>query len=52
MDTVAITRELTGRRASRFRSGDALVAIAFIVLAAIVVCAVIPGVLAPHSPTE
>ena len=50
--TAVATRELTGPRASRWRSGDVLVVAAFVVLAAIVVCALIPGALAPHSPTE
>src|SRR5262245_9718490 len=51
MDSAVATRELTGPRASRFRSGDVLVILAFVVLAAIVICALIPGTLAPHSPT-
>ena len=38
----ATVRVLTGRRTSRFRSGDALVLAAFLILAAIVVCALIP----------
>jgi peptide/nickel transport system permease protein len=50
--TAVATRELTGPRASRWRSGDVLVVAAFVVLAAIVACALIPGALAPHSPTE
>jgi len=35
----ALVRELTGRRSSRFRSGDFLVVIAFLLLAVIVLCA-------------
>ncbi|TMG88222.1 MAG: ABC transporter permease, partial [Betaproteobacteria bacterium] len=48
----ALVRELTGRRLSRFRSGDLLVLIAFLMLAAIVVCALIPATLAPHPPNQ
>jgi peptide/nickel transport system permease protein len=47
-----LVRELTGRRLARFRSGDVLVVIAFVLLAAIVVCALIPEKLAPYSPTQ
>jgi len=45
-------RELTGRRLARFRSGDLLVVIAFLVLALIVTCALIPATLAPHPPNQ
>ena len=48
----ALVRELTGRRLSRFRSGDLLVLIAFLMLAAIVICALIPATLAPHPPNQ
>jgi peptide/nickel transport system permease protein len=48
----APVRELTGQRLSRFRSGDLLVVIAFLVLALIVVCALIPATLAPHPPNQ
>ncbi len=47
----AAVRELTGRRLARFQSGDVLVLIAFFILAATVVCAIAPGLLAPHDPT-
>ena len=45
-------RELTGRRLSRFQSGDVLVLLAFLTLAMIVVCALFPSQLAPHEPNE
>jgi peptide/nickel transport system permease protein len=48
----APVRELTGQRLSRFRSGDLLVVIAFLVLALIVACALIPATLAPHPPNQ
>ena len=48
----APVRELTGQRLSRFRSGDLLVVIAFLVLALIVMCALIPATLAPHPPNQ
>jgi peptide/nickel transport system permease protein len=48
----AALRELTGRRLSRFQSGDVLVLLAFLVLAMIVVCALFPSNLAPHEPNE
>lgn len=50
--SAVLTRELTGPRTSRFRSGDLLVLIAVLALAAIVVCALIPEVLAPYPPNE
>ncbi len=50
--SAVLTRELGGRKTSRFRSGDLLVVIAFVTLAAIVVCALIPSTLAPHPPNE
>ena len=48
----ASVRELTGRRLARFRSGDVLVLIAFLMLAAIVICALIPATLAPYPPNQ
>jgi hypothetical protein len=45
-------RELTGRRLARFRGGDVIVVIAFVVLAAIVVCALVPEQLAPYPPNQ
>jgi peptide/nickel transport system permease protein len=45
-------RALTGRRLARFQSGDLLVGVAVLILAAIVVCAVAPSALAPHDPGE
>ena len=45
-------RELTGRRLARFRTGDVLVLIAFLMLAAIVICALIPATLAPYPPNQ
>jgi peptide/nickel transport system permease protein len=49
---LAPVRELTGQRLSRFRSGDLLVVIAFLVLALIVACALIPATLAPYPPNQ
>jgi len=51
MSTV-LTRELGGRRSSRFRSGDLIVLLAFLTLAAIIVCALFPAALAPDPPNE
>lgn len=48
----ATVRKLTARRLSRFETGDLLVLVAFLMLAAIVVCALIPGTLAPHPPNQ
>lgn len=45
-------RELTGRRLSRFQSGDLLVLVAFLTLATIALCALIPATLAPHPPNR
>jgi peptide/nickel transport system permease protein len=45
-------RELTGNQLSRFRSGDVLVLLAFLILAMIVLCALLPSSLAPHKPNE
>jgi peptide/nickel transport system permease protein len=48
----APVRELAGRRLARFRSGDVLVVIAFVLLTVIVVCALIPEKLAPSPPNQ
>ena len=45
-------RALTGRRSSRFKTGDILVLVAFLMLATIVVCALIPASLATRPPNE
>lgn len=45
-------RELTGRRLPRFQSGDLLVLAAFLTLATIALCALIPSTLAPHPPNR
>ena len=45
-------RELAGRRLSRFQSGDLLVLAAFLTLAIIALCALIPSTLAPHPPNR
>jgi peptide/nickel transport system permease protein len=47
-----LVRELTGRRLARFHGGDVIVVIAFVLLAAIVVCALIPEQLAPYPPNQ
>jgi peptide/nickel transport system permease protein len=48
----ATVRELTGRRLPRFRSGDFLVLVAFLTLAVIIVCALMPATLSPHPPNQ
>ena len=48
----APVRELTGPRTTRFKTGDILVLVAFLMLATIVVCALIPATFAPHPPNE
>ena len=45
-------RALTGRRSSRFKTGDIQVLVAFLMLATIVACALIPASLATHPPNE
>ncbi|HSB68332.1 MAG TPA: ABC transporter permease [Candidatus Methylomirabilis sp.] len=45
-------RELGGRRSSRFQSGDPVVLGAFLVLATIALCALMPATLAPHPPNQ
>ena len=47
-----LVRELTGRRLVRFHGGDVIVVIAFVLLAAIVACALIPEQLAPYPPNQ
>ena len=48
----SVVRELGGARLARFRSGDALVLLAFVMLAVVVVCALVPDLLSPQPPNR
>ena len=47
-----VVRDLGGLRLARFRSGDVVVLLAFVMLAVVVVCALIPEVLSPQPPNR
>jgi len=47
-----VVRDLGGLRLASFRSGDVVVLLAFVMLAVVVVCALIPEVLSPQPPNR
>jgi peptide/nickel transport system permease protein len=50
--SLAGVRALAGRRLSRLQGGDLLVALAVLILATIMICALFPSSLAPHEPNH